>query len=82
MKLIEDVYTNDNFVLIAVPHPINAILKKTHFRDSLFACRVVFGILLSTDFLQKSTLCKSSFINTISECQTIWIQIRSNIFQP
>ena len=36
--------------------------------------------LLSADFSPKLTLLKNSLINTISECQTVWIQIRSNIF--
>ena len=59
------------FVLIAVSH-LTAILKKTHFKDTLFACRVMlFVFLLSADFFEELTLSKNPLINnTISECQT------------
>ena len=38
-------------------------------------------LLSSADFFSKSTFSKISFTNTIrdSECQTVWIQIRTNI---
>ena len=46
--------------MIAVSH-----FSKTHFRDTLFACRVMLvRILLSLDFPPKSTLLKSSLINS------------------
>ena len=71
--LIEDVCLP--FVLIAVSH-LTAILKKTNFRDTLFACRVMlFGFcFLLFFFLPKSTLSKNYLLNTISECQKVWIQ--------
>ena len=39
---------------------------------------IVHDFLSSTDFFQNQHFQKSSFRNTIRECQTLWIQIRKD----